>query len=321
MAIKLSQLQIFAAVADHGSFSAAAAELGCTQSRISHAIAELERELAVRLLERSHAGSKPTDAGHQVLEKARQMLRLEQGLRDSVRTSKELAGRVRVACFRSVGTHLLPYAAEALAGAHPGIVLDIDDGCIDRTAVLDALRQGRADLAIAQLPVEDAFATLPFVQDDYVLVAPAARRLDARFSWDQLDGLPLLQLACPGADEVLEHCRAAGLVDQAVQPGQPGRRLANDTSIAAMVARGMGYSIMPRLAVFPEPEGVRTHALPLPVPGSATRSLVLAGEPAAMRRPEVRAVVEILRSRRMLERTRAWQAGAVKPAPPAPSHR
>jgi DNA-binding transcriptional LysR family regulator len=310
MAIKLSQLQIFAAVADHGSFSAAAAELGCTQSRISHAIAELERELAVRLLERSHAGSIPTGAGHQVLDKARQMLRLEQSLRDSVRAGKELAGRVRIACFRSVGTHLMPFAAEALAGAHPGIVLDIDDGCIDRVAVLDALREGRADLAIAQLPVDDAFLTQPFVEDDYVLVAPAARRLDASFTWNQLDGLPFLQLACPGADEVLERCRAAGLV--AADAGQPGRRLANDTSIAAMVARGMGYSIMPRLAVFPAPEGVRTHALPLPVAGSATRSLVLAGEPAAMRRPEVKAVVEILRGRRMLERTPAWQAGALK---------
>jgi DNA-binding transcriptional LysR family regulator len=312
MAIKLSQLQIFAAVADHGSFSAAAAELGCTQSRISHAIAELERELAVRLLERSHAGSIPTGAGHQVLDKARQMLRLEQSLRDSVRADKALAGRVRIACFRSVGTHLMPYAAEALAGAHPGIVLDIDDGCIDRVAVLDALREGRADLAIAQLPVDRAFLTHPFVEDDYVLVAPAARRLDARFSWDQLDGLPFLQLACPGADEVLERCRAAGLVTDAGQAGQAGRRLANDTSIAAMVARGMGYSIMPRLAVFPEPEGVRTHALPLPAAGAATRSLVLAAEPAAMRRPEVKAVVGILRGRRMLERTRAWQAGVIK---------
>jgi DNA-binding transcriptional LysR family regulator len=302
MAIKLNQLRMFAAVAEHGSFSAAAAELACTQSRISHAITELERELAVRLLERSHGGSRPTAAGLRVLDKARQMLRLEQDLRGSAREDGALAGRVRVACFRSVGTHLLPYAAAMLAAQHPGIVLDIDDGNADRDAVLDTLREQRADLAIAQLPVERGFATLPWLHDDYVLVVPAARQFSQPLGWEQLDGLSYIQLACPGADAALERCLAAGL---AVQPGP---RLANDTSIAAMVARGMGYSIMPRLAVFPEPEGVRLLALPIP----ARRSLALAGDAAAMRRPEVAAVLKVLRSRKMVETTEAWRAGLLR---------
>jgi DNA-binding transcriptional LysR family regulator len=66
--MKLSQLHMLVAVADHGSFSAAAAELGCTQSRISHAIAALERELGTRLLARSRDGSLPTGAGLRVLD-------------------------------------------------------------------------------------------------------------------------------------------------------------------------------------------------------------------------------------------------------------
>jgi DNA-binding transcriptional LysR family regulator len=301
MALKLSQLRMFVAVADHGSFSAAAAELACTQSRISHAIAELEKELALRLLDRSHGGSVPTDAGRRVLEKARAMLHLEQELCASAGDAEDLAGQVRVACFRSVGTHLLPYAAEALAAAHPGIVLEIDDGHLGRDALLDALRERRADIAVAQLPLARGLAALPYVHDDYVLVLPAGRAASQPLSWDQLDGLPLIQLACPGADEVLERCRAAGLAVRVKQ------RLANDTSIAAMVARGMGFSIMPRLAVFPEPEGVRTLALPVP----ARRSFALAGDAAVMRRPEVAAVLKILRSRKMVERTKAWQAGVL----------
>ena len=305
MALKLNQLRMFVAVADHGSFSAAAAELACTQSRISHAIAELERELALRLLDRSHGGSVPTEAGRRVLEKARGMLHLEQELRASAGAcadgAETLTGQVRVACFRSVGTHLLPYAAEALAVACPGIVLEIDDGHLGRDALLDALRERRADIAVAQLPLGRGLAGLPWLHDDYVLVLPACRPALQAFSWQQLDGLPLIQLACPGADEVLERCRAAGLAVRAKH------RLANDTSIAAMVARGMGYSIMPRLAVFPEPEGVRTLALPIP----ARRSFALAGDAATMRRPEVAAVLKILRSRKMVERTKAWQAGVL----------
>jgi DNA-binding transcriptional LysR family regulator len=299
MAMKLSQLHMLVAVADHGSFSAAAAQLDCTQSRISHAIAELERELGTRLLARTHEGSLPTDAGLRVLDKARQMLRLEDDLRASARDHDAIAGRVRVACFRSIGTHLLPYAAEALAARHPDLVLDIDDGCNDRLEVVAALRAGRADVGIAQLPVEEGFDVRPYVADDYVLVVPAARDFTVPVTWDQLDGLPFIRLGCTGADAILARCRAAGLEAPAE------RTLGNDTSIAAMVARGMGWSILPRLATFPEPDDVRV--LPLPIP--ARRQFALAGPRKTMSSRSVKAVLDVLRDRRLLAATRAGKAG------------
>lgn len=300
--MKLNQLRMLVAVADHGSFSAAAAELDCTQSRISHAIAELERELEVRLLQRSHAGSLPTEAGRQVLDQARQMLRLEQDMRAGLRPHAALAGRVRVACFRSIGTHLLPYAAEALARLHPGLVLDIDDASTDRLGVTQAVRERRAELGIAQLPVERDLLSQPYLEDDYVLVTPAARRFTEAPGWDQLVGLPFIRLDCPGADEILARCRDAGFTARAE------RTLSNDTSIAAMVGRGMGYSILPRLATFPEPDEVRV--LPLPIP--ARRLFALAGYADTLRSPAVRAVLRVLRDRRMVAGTRAFQAGILR---------
>jgi DNA-binding transcriptional LysR family regulator len=296
--MKLSQLHMLVAVADHGSFSAAAAELGCTQSRISHAIAELERELGTRLLSRARDGSLPTEAGLRVLDKARRMLRLEDSLRASVRADS-IEGRVRVACFRSIGTHLLPYAVEALAARHPQLVLDIDDSCNDRLEVVAALRASRADVGIVQLPVEDGFVVHPYVADDYVLVVPAARAFTQPVTWDQLDGLPFIRLGCSGADAILARCRAAGLAAGA------GRTLGNDTSIAAMVARGMGWSILPRLATYPEPDEVRV--LPLPIP--AMRQFALAGPCEAMRSARVKAVLDVLRDRRLLAATCAGRAG------------
>jgi DNA-binding transcriptional LysR family regulator len=208
--MRLSQLKMLVAVADSGSFSAAAAELDCTQSRISHAIAELERDLGVRLLTRSRAGSVPTDSGHRVLAKARQMLRLEGSLFDAARDGRELAGQVRIACFRSVGTHLLPHALEALAQQYPGIRVDIDDSCNERNDVTDALREGRADLGVAQLPLEGELVSQPWLHDAYMLVAPASFKPAGPFAWPQLDGLPFIQLGCSGAAAILERCRAAG---------------------------------------------------------------------------------------------------------------
>ena len=297
--MRLSQLKMFAAVADHGGFSAAAAELGCTQSRISHAIAELERDLGVLLLLRSRAGSAPTEAGQRVLARARQMLAIEADLVRSAHEADSLAGRVRIACFRSVGTHLLPHLLEALFRAHPGIHVDIDDSCEERLDITAALRGGRADLGIAQLPLEDGFASLPYVFDEYMLVAPAGVAING--GWPDA-ALPFIKLGCSGADAILERCRAAGFAPQ------PARTLANDTSIAALVARGMGFSILPRLATFPEPEGVRV--LPLPIP--ARRQFVIAGLRERMGEPALRAVTRQLRERALLKATPAWRAGIVR---------
>jgi DNA-binding transcriptional LysR family regulator len=299
--MKLAQLKMLVAVADSGSFSAAAAQLDCTQSRISHAISELERGLGARLLARSRDGSVPTDVGHKVLEKARQMLRLEASLIELARDGGELAGIVRIACFRSVGTHLLPHALEALAHEYPGIRIEIDDGCDERNDVTDALRQGRADIGIAQLPVEGDLVWQSYVFDSYRLVLPASFKGSTTNGWPDPGALPFIQLACSGAAAVLERCRAAGFA------GEPSRLLANDTSIAAMVGRGMGYSILPELSVFPKSEDVRTLALPIP----ARREFVVAGMAETMRAPVVKAVVRCLRDKRIVAKTRAYQGGIV----------
>lgn len=300
--MKLDQLRMFVAVADHGSFSAAAAELGCTQSRISHAIAELEGELGVSLLVRGRTGSAPTEAGRRVLAKARQMLRLESGLRDAAQADAGTGGTVRIACFRSIGTHLLPHVVEALARSHPRLHVEIDDGCETRADVTAALQEGSAELGIAQLPLGGALASHPYLHDDYVLVLPAALPLSPPApGWPELGALPFIGLSCAGAAEILARCRAAGFAPE------PARLLANDTSIAAMVGRGMGYSILPRLATFPEPAEVRVLALPIP----ARRQFAIAALPDLMRTPRVRAVVRALRDRRLVAATQAGRAGIV----------
>lgn len=297
--MKLEQLRMFVAVADHGSFSAAAVELDCTQSRISHAIAQLEKELKVRLLSRSHDGSLPTEAGSRVLDKARHMLRLEQDLLTTAHPASTLQGRVRVGCYRSIGTHLLPYAAAVLAATHPGIVLDIDDGGDDRLLIAQALRDRLVDIAVAQLPVGRGLETETYVQDDYVLVTPATRVLSEPFSWRELEDLPYIRIECSDADDVVARCRDAGF------RARPERTLSNDTSAAAMVGRGMGYTIMPRLAIYPEPPDVRVTPLPLP----ARRQFALAGYPDMMRAPHVREVLRVLRDPRLVTKTPAYQAG------------
>ncbi len=299
--LKLNQLEIFVAVADAGGFGAAAAQLGCTQSRISHAITELETVLGTRLLVRSRIGCVPTDAGQRALREARQVLRLTAGMLSGAPDNAALEGRVRVACFRSVATHLLPNALAALAAEYPGIRVDVDDGCEERDDVTRAVLEGRAELGIAQLPVGPAFVTYPFVADSYVLVVPAALQLRTPVTWAQLGGLPYIQLDCAGALAILAQCRAAGF------DAEPSRTLAADSSIAAMVRHGVGYSMLPRLAVFPEPQGVKVVDLPI----AARRQFALVALPEVGRGKLVQTVARFIRNRRHLANSDAARAGLV----------
>ena len=299
--LKLNQLEMLIAVADTGSFGSAAAELGCTQSRISHAITELEASLGLRLLSRSRTGCAPTDAGHRVLAKAREVLRLTGSMLDDASDSAAVIGRVRIACFRSVGTHLLPHALAALAVEYPGIRVDIDDGCEEREEVTQAVMEGRADIGIAQIPVDSELVAHSFVSDSYVLVAPASLQLHAPISWQQFTDLPYIQLNCSGAFAILEQCRAAGF------NAELSRTLTTDTGIVAMIKHGVGYSILPRLAVFPEMDRLQIVDLPI----AAQRQFALVALPNNARTKAVQIVMRFIRNKKFLKKSDAFRAGLI----------
>lgn len=84
----------------------------------------------------------PTEAGFRVLAGARQILHLAQGLSTAAADTGSLSGHVRIASYRSVATHLLPPALEALAQAYPGIRIDIDDSFEEREGVAQAVPEG-----------------------------------------------------------------------------------------------------------------------------------------------------------------------------------
>jgi DNA-binding transcriptional LysR family regulator len=296
---KLNQLEMLVAVADTGGFGAAAAQLECTQSRISHGITELEATLGARLLIRSRTGCVPTQAGQRVLATARHMLRLASGLRNDAAPGGDIAGHVRIACFRSIATHVLPHTLEALASAFPGIRVDIDDSFEEREAVATAVREGRADIGIAQLPVAAELVAHDFVADAYVLVVPASLRLQLPVSWDQLKDLNYLQLNCSGALAILAQCRKAGF------NAQPSRLLTTDSSIVAMVRQGLGFTILPRLAVFPLPDGV--NAVPLPF--AAKRSFAVVALPEVARTEAANTVIAHIRNRKLVARSEAFGSG------------
>ena len=299
--IKLGQLEMLVAAVDAGSFSAAASELGCTQSRISHAIAELEGAVGARLLRRSRSGCTPTDAGYHVLVKARQILRLAESLVQTASEETGASGRVRIACFRSAGAHLLPHVLEALGNEHPGIQVDVNDGCADYQDVLAAVRQGMADIGLTRDESFDDLQSYRLAHDAYVLVVPAGLQLKTPLDWRQLSNLPYIQAQNAGSAWVIEQCRATGL------PLKVGRRLASDSGILALVSRGMGFSIFPHLAAFPAPAGIRVTSLPIEV----RRNIAVVMQADVARNKVVKIVTRFIRDQKGLKKTDAFRAGVI----------
>ncbi|MGC7097227.1 LysR family transcriptional regulator, partial [Amycolatopsis lurida] len=144
--VSLTALRVFREVAERGTFTAAAAALGYTQSAVSRQIAALERSAGAELVERRHDGVRLTAAGHIVVRRAASVL-------DQVdATGRELAGlpdehgTVRLGWFASAGAALVPRALAALRETHPAITVITREG--STPALARALRAGTLDLAL-----------------------------------------------------------------------------------------------------------------------------------------------------------------------------
>ncbi|MDE2434769.1 MAG: LysR family transcriptional regulator [Sphingomonadales bacterium] len=129
---ELSDLAIFAAVAEERSFTRAAARLGTSQSAISHTVRRLEENIGVKLLSRTTRNVGVTEAGEQLLEAVRPAL-------DEIRARVEAlsqfrdrpAGTVRITCSRHAAHMLLWPAIDAIMARYPEIRIELSlDGAL-----------------------------------------------------------------------------------------------------------------------------------------------------------------------------------------------
>jgi len=125
--LDLQRLQIFHTVAKLRSFSAAALELSYTQSSVSEAVATLERELGVTLLDRSSRPVRVTPSGEVVLGHAEMLLAQTAAIEtDLAALTSGDAGQLRLAGFYTAWSTFLPTAVADFAAAHPRVDLELE---------------------------------------------------------------------------------------------------------------------------------------------------------------------------------------------------
>ena len=278
-------LRLLVAIADGGSFTAAAERLGMTQSAASYAVRSAERKVGAVLFERGRHGARPTAAGQRAVVHARQILRQLEFLTADSRAaaSGSLSGALRIAAFRSAAAYLLPAVLERLTARHPGLVPQVLVVRELGRGTAGEVADGRADVAIATLAEDEeplpGLTAGELLREPYVWVRPKSHA-DAR-------RLPLIDWA--------ENCSSYTRAWWSRQDWLPPTRLdvADDGVVLSMVAQGIGTAILPRLTLTDLPAGVDVVPLGTDPP---TRRLVFVTTPATARAAAVRALIRELRA-------------------------
>jgi LysR family hydrogen peroxide-inducible transcriptional activator len=239
------QLSTLVAIADHGTFSAAARSLYTVQSNVSAHISRLEKELGVTLVDRAHGGL--TDDGSRVVERARRILNeIDDIAADMTSRTEDVSGQTRLGVIGTTARWLMPQLLGQLERDHPRVRTVIQEGAT--SALVPNVLSGQLNGAIVHLPVDDADLVIePLFAEDLLLLADRTHPLASRTSIPlrDLDGVPLL-LPPTGAAlrRVLERAAANANITLRAQAEIDGVRL-----LASLAFDGYGAAIVPATAV------------------------------------------------------------------------
>lgn len=190
----LRKLELFVAVVDAGGFTAAAETVHVAQPSVSQAIRELEREVGAELVVRSRRGAAPTAAGRALLDPARRAIREVTAARAAVADVVGLVGgRLDLAALPTLAADPLAALVGRFRRDHPAVTVGLL-APTDPSAVVEAVRSGRAELGISEAGATGADLTeIPLGDQELVAVAPSGTDWPAgALRVDQLDGVPLV---------------------------------------------------------------------------------------------------------------------------------
>ena len=277
--MNLEKYRMLVAVVENGGLTRAAAELGCTQSAVSHAIAALEQELGFALLRRSRGGVKLTDEGERLLPAVRALLNSAEQLRQTASAIRGLeSGTVRIGAFTSVAVHWLPAVLGRFQADFPKVDFRLLNG--DYHDVEQWLTDGSIDVGFVNLPCGVKCETIPLMEDRLLAILPKDSRFATypKFPLVECETEPFISLLQSSDHDARRALDAAGV--------KPNVRFytKDDYAILAMVEQGLGMSIMPELLL----KGRHDELLTLPLVPEAKRTIGLAVADGERAGPAVR---------------------------------
>jgi LysR family hydrogen peroxide-inducible transcriptional activator len=265
--LKLKDLRYLVAVADTRHFGKAAARCFVSQPTLSAQLKKLEDYLGVQLVERHPRHIALTEAGTQVVARARRVIEASDEIVSLAHLQRDpLAGQLRVALLPTIGPYLLPIVAPKLRKKLPRLELLLYE--YQTGPMLDRLQAGEIDLGILAVPVSShGLVERTLFDEPFVVAVPEQHALASRRSVKvpDLDGETLLLLEDGHClrDQALDVCGRSQIHEK-----QDFRATSLET-LRQMVASGSGITLLPQLAAsgaYGNARGVVTVPFANPVP-------------------------------------------------------
>jgi DNA-binding transcriptional LysR family regulator len=288
--LEVRHLLALVAVVETGTFSAAAEQLGYTQSAVSQQIGALERIVGTPLFERP-GGRRPaglTASGEVLLTHGRAVIaRVSTAAADLVALATGDQGQLRVGTMPSVGTKILPRLLRTFRVQWPGIeiVLRESRGSAD---LIRAVETGNVQVTFLDIGPHPtgSLNVRPLLEDPMVLLAPAdapeARRPVVGIT--DIAHLPMIRTRDPGCRQIID----AAFAQTPVAPTYLFDSDDNPT-IQGIIGSGLAYAVLPRLAVDENDPNVAV----IPIrPDPPPRRLGVAWQPERRPQPALAPFVE-----------------------------
>ncbi len=288
------------AIADEGTFTAAATALGYTQPAISQMVRRLEQRTGTVLVERSGRSVRLTEAGRVLARHAVGVLGALEAAESEVAAIAGLqAGRVRLIAFPSSSATLVPQALARVREQYPQVTVSFSEA--EPPESLVALRAGECDLAVAFTwdgtdlgRGEDnleGLVTHTLLEDPVRLALPRAHRLAGG---DAVDLAELAQLSdepwiagCPRCrGHLLSLAERAGFVPDVAFETE------DYVAVLGLVAAGLGVALIPELILR---SAGHPDVVTLPISPASRRTVQVVTTADLERVPAVRATIEALR--------------------------
>jgi DNA-binding transcriptional LysR family regulator len=237
-------LQAFVAIADTGSFSAAALQLHLTQPAISKRIAILEEQLNSRLFDRIGRTISLTQAGRSLLPTARNILQeVVSAKRAIADLNGDVRGKLSIATSHHIGLHRLPPYLKEYSRQYPEVKLDLH--FLDSEQAHVEILHGRFDLAVVTLSQEEdpRIGTHMIWLDELRFVAAKNHPLVKEKRLDLVDLTPY-QAIMPDTNTYTTRLIKT-LFDERQQPLEITMVTNHLDTIKMMVAIGLGWGVLP----------------------------------------------------------------------------
>ena len=261
------KVQALLAAIDLGSLTAAASELGYTQSGLTHMMNSLENELGLNLLLRSKSGVRLSPAGQELLPELRSLADAAGALDLAAEQLRQRnCSTLRLGAYSSIARHWVPQIMAEYRKVCPDTQVSlIMDGLVE---LYSAVRDDRLDCIMTSYDesLAQGFGWIPLWEDELVAVLPESFPLEGDvLPVERFDESQFL-MPSQGADTYIRPIFAAS-------PRKIGPHIIttnmDDESIVSMVEHGLGVSLLSRLVV----KGLNYQVKIVPISPKYFRSL------------------------------------------------